>query len=77
MRVADYIFKTLADKGVKHVFLVTGGGAMLKGLGKLISINTGIPIYIAENPTDCVAIGTGKTLDELRSLKTLFIEPEM
>ncbi|MBR4956260.1 MAG: thiamine pyrophosphate-binding protein, partial [Lentisphaeria bacterium] len=28
MRVADYIFKTLADKGVKHVFLVTGGGAM-------------------------------------------------
>ncbi|MBQ4336770.1 MAG: thiamine pyrophosphate-binding protein [Lentisphaeria bacterium] len=28
MRIADYIFKTLADKGVKHVFLVTGGGAM-------------------------------------------------
>ena len=28
MRVADYIWKFLADKGVKHVFLVTGGGAM-------------------------------------------------
>lgn len=28
MRVADYIFRTLADYGVKHVFLVTGGGAM-------------------------------------------------
>ena len=28
MRVADYIWKTLADKGVRHVFLVTGGGAM-------------------------------------------------
>ena len=28
MRVADYIFKTLADKGVRHCFLVTGGGAM-------------------------------------------------
>ena len=28
MRVADYIVKTLADRGVKHVFLVTGGGAM-------------------------------------------------
>lgn len=27
MRVADYIFKTLADKGVKHVFMVSGGGA--------------------------------------------------
>ena len=28
MRVADYIFQTLADRGTKHVFLVTGGGAM-------------------------------------------------
>ena len=28
MRVADYIFKTLADKGVRHVFFVSGGGAM-------------------------------------------------
>lgn len=61
------------DSGI----VLTGGGATLKGLGKLISINTGIPIYIAENPTDCVAIGTGKTLDELRTIKNLFVEPEM
>lgn len=61
------------DSGI----VLTGGGAMLKGLGKLISINTGIPIYIAENPTECVAIGTGKTLDELRLHKALFIEAEV
>ena len=36
MRVADYIFKYLADRGVRHVFLVTGGGAMFlnDGLGR-------------------------------------------
>lgn len=60
------------DSGI----VLTGGGAMLKGLGKLISINTGIPIYIAENPTECVAIGTGKTLDEIKALKTLFVDAE-
>ena len=67
--LAAYIF----DSGI----VLTGGGAMLKGLGKLININTGIPIYIAENPTECVVIGTGRTLDELRSLKSLFIDTEM
>ena len=35
MRVADYIFKTLADRGVREVFLVTGGGAMFLNNGLL------------------------------------------
>ncbi len=60
------------DSGI----VMTGGGALLKGLGKLISLNTGIPIYIAENPTECVAIGAGKTLDEMKTLKSLFVEIE-
>ncbi len=38
---------------------LTGGGAMLKGLDRLISEETGIPVYVAQNPLDCVAQGTG------------------
>lgn len=61
------------DSGI----VLTGGGATLKGLGKLISINTGIPIYIAENPMECVAVGAGKTLDEMKVLKSLFVDTDM
>lgn len=56
--------------------VLTGGGAILRGLGKLININTGIPIYIAENPTECVVMGAGKTLEDVKMLKSLYIEEE-
>lgn len=60
------------DSGI----VLTGGGATLRGLGRLININTGIPIYIAENPMECVATGAGKTLEELKTLKALFVDDE-
>ncbi len=53
--------------------VLTGGGAILKGLGKLINAHTGIPIYIAESPAECVAIGAGKTLDEVKTMHTILI----
>lgn len=56
--------------------VLTGGGATLRGFGKLININTGIPIYIAENPSDCVAIGAGKTLDDMRMWRSIFVDDE-
>lgn len=49
----------IGDKGV----VLTGGGALLKGLDTLISKRIGIDVRVAENPTECVAIGTGKSLD--------------
>lgn len=45
--------------------VLTGGGALLRNLDKVISDETNMPVFIAENPLDCVAIGTGKALDNI------------
>ena len=49
--------------------MLTGGGALLEGLDRLVIRETGMPVHIAENPLDCVAIGTGKALDSIEVLK--------
>ena len=49
--------------------MLTGGGALLRNLDKVISDQTNMPVFIAENPLDCVAIGTGKALDHMSLLK--------
>ena len=43
--------------------VMTGGGALLYGLPELVRHETGIVAALADDPTDCVAIGTGKALD--------------
>ena len=59
------------DRGI----MLTGGGAMLKGLDRLINEETGISVNIAENPLDCVALGAGKVLDEIETLRRVLISP--
>lgn len=49
--------------------VLTGGGALLRNLDKVISDETNMPVFIAENPLDCVAIGTGMSLDQIDTLK--------
>ena len=49
--------------------IITGGGALLKGIDKRIENRTGINVMIAEDPKSCVAIGTGKALDQLESIE--------
>ena len=59
----------IMEKGI----VLAGGGALIKNLDKLLSIETGMPVYIAEEPLDCVVRGTGKTLEDLERLKTVLI----
>ena len=60
----------IIDRGIT----LTGGGALLRGLDKLICAETGIDVYIAENPLDCVANGTGYVLDHMDTLKDVLQE---
>lgn len=49
--------------------VLTGGGALLKNLDKVISDETNMPVFIAENPLDCVATGTGMALEHIDLMK--------
>jgi rod shape-determining protein MreB len=50
----------LAADIVERGIVMTGGGSLLKGLPKLISKETGVPVILAEEPLNCVALGAGK-----------------
>ena len=58
----------LAADVMERGITLTGGGALIKGLDKLISEVTKIPTYVAEYPLDCVALGTGRALDDIKEL---------
>lgn len=55
----------IMDRGI----VLTGGGALLRHLDKVISEETKMPVLIAEDPLDCVAIGTGKALEQIHLFK--------
>ncbi|SDL95842.1 rod shape-determining protein [Halarsenatibacter silvermanii] len=56
--------------------VLTGGGALLKGMDRLIAEETEIPVHLAEEPLDCVVKGTGKALEEIESLQNVLISPK-
>lgn len=55
----------IMDRGI----VLTGGGGLLRNLDKLLSRETGMPVLVAENPLDCVAIGTGRALENIHLFK--------
>ncbi len=60
----------LVDMGL----VLTGGGALLKNIDKLISKDTGLPVTIADDPLSCVAVGTGKALENEELFSTMLSE---
>ena len=58
----------IADRGI----VLTGGGALLKDLDKMISEETGIPVILAEEPLTCVVRGCGMALERLENLSSIF-----
>ena len=63
----------LASDIIEKGIYLAGGGALIKNLDKLISAKTDMPVYVAEDPLDCVVKGTEKTLEDLEKLKTVLI----
>ena len=60
----------LVDMGLT----LTGGGALLKNIDKRFSKETGLPVFIADDPLSCVAIGTGKALDQEETFSSMLSE---
>ena len=59
----------IMDRGI----VLTGGGAMLRGLDERLRHETGMPIVIADHPLDCVALGSGKCVEEFEILQQVLI----
>lgn len=59
----------LAGDLVERGIVLTGGGALLRGIDRLLSEETGLPVHVAEDPLSAVAEGTGRLLGELELLR--------
>ncbi|MDP2895111.1 MAG: rod shape-determining protein, partial [bacterium] len=57
----------LVDRGI----VMVGGGALLRGLDKLLSKETGLPVHVADDPLIAVALGTGKVIENVHYLKEI------
>ena len=56
----------LAGDIIENGIILTGGGALIRNMDRLVSNVTGIPVLVSDNPLDCVAAGTGKALESIQ-----------
>lgn len=66
----------LAADIMESGIMLTGGGALLSGFDKKIFQETGMPVRIAEEPLNCVALGTGLALENIETLRNILISPK-
>jgi rod shape-determining protein MreB and related proteins len=67
-RIPPELAADIIDRGI----MLAGGGALLKGIDKLIGHETGIVTHIANEPLNCVVMGTGKVLENFKELSRVF-----
>ena len=65
----EQISPEIAADVIDHGIVLTGGGALLKHLPEVISEATKVPVFIAQDPLDCVAIGTGESLKNIEVMR--------
>ena len=64
----------LASDILERGIVLTGGGALLRGLDKRLREETNLPVYAAEDPLTCVARGTGKVLEDMQTYGKILIK---
>ena len=67
----------LASDLVERGIMISGGGALIQNIDKLISKETNMPVYISSTPLDSVVIGTSKTVEDIQKLKGIFANSRM
>ncbi|MHA1538855.1 MAG: rod shape-determining protein [Alphaproteobacteria bacterium] len=68
--IAPELAADIADKGI----VLTGGGALLSNMDEVLRQMTGLPVSIADEPLSCVALGTGRCLEEMDTLKSVLVD---
>ncbi|MDR1704356.1 MAG: rod shape-determining protein [Clostridiales bacterium] len=66
----------LASDIMESGIMLTGGGALIAGLDQLISIETGMPVYVAEEPLNSVVLGTGIFIENTNAFRDVLVNPE-
>ena len=66
---APELASDIVDKGI----VLTGGGALLGNLAFVLRHATGLPVSVADDPLTCVALGTGKSLEDMKTFKNVLL----
>ncbi|MCL2702209.1 MAG: rod shape-determining protein [Defluviitaleaceae bacterium] len=66
----------LASDIMESGIMLTGGGALIHGLDQLISVETGMPVYVAEEPLNSVVLGTGIFIENTNAFRDVLVDPE-
>lgn len=69
-RTPPELASDIVDRGI----VLTGGGALLRGLDQLLSEETHLPVFIAEDPLSCVVMGSGRALEELDNMSDILMD---